>query len=114
MAPLSAMLTVQTDADVSPHAISLVVEPSGAVLAFDTSATAGFGNFGQVVLLESATQSFSVTNTGSAAATVTLATGRGSPFTVSNATFSIPAAARRPTLRRLLRSPRMARAGASG
>jgi hypothetical protein len=104
MAPLSATLSVQTDADDAPQKVALVEEPSGAVLAFDTSQTPSFGSFGQVVLLESASQTFVVTNTGNAAATVTLLTGTTtgadagvataavtSPFSVSNATFSIAA-----------------------
>ena len=99
MVPMNATLTVQTDADDGPQTISLVEEPSGAVLSFDASQTPSFGSFGQVVLLESATQGFSVKNTGNAAATVTLltasaggvATAVASAFTVSNPTFSLPA-----------------------
>jgi hypothetical protein len=72
MTPITATLTVQTDADTSPHVITLTEEPNGAVLAFDTSATPNFGNFGSVVLLGSAMQSFNVANTGTASATVVL------------------------------------------
>ena len=75
LTPITATLTIQTDADSSPHAITLQEEPQGAVLGFDTSATASFGSFGQVVLLLSSTQNFAVTNTGTEAADVTLTTG---------------------------------------
>jgi hypothetical protein len=90
LTPLTATLTLQTDADASPHAITLTVEPRGAVLAFDTSPTKGFGSFGPVVLLQSAMQSFNVQNTGNAPATLTLTT-TAPAFTLSNATFSVAA-----------------------
>ncbi len=91
--PVSDTLTIQTDAETSPHAIILTEEPRGAVLAFDTSATPSFGSFGQVVLLQAVSQTFSVANTGSGPATVTLSTGTAGsvPFTISNPTFTIPA-----------------------
>jgi hypothetical protein len=90
--PVSATLTIQTDAETASHTITLTEEPRGAVLAFDTSATPNFGSFGQVVLLQAASQNFSVVNTGTGPATVTLSTGSGgSPFAVSTPTFSIPA-----------------------
>lgn len=75
LTPITATLAVQSDADASPHILTLREEPQGAVLAFSTSATPNFGSFGGVVLLDSATESFSVTNTGSASAAVTLAIG---------------------------------------
>ena len=95
LTPITATLSIESDADTSPHTITLTEEPNGAILAFDTSATAHFGSFGSIVLLEGASQSFSVTNQGSAAASVTLVAstsgdaGTG-PFTVSNASFSLP------------------------
>jgi hypothetical protein len=118
LTPITATLTIQTDADTSPHTITLTEEPQGAVLAFDTSPTPNFGSFGSVVLLQGATQNFNVTNMGNAAANVTLTatqTGGGDdagapttpadagpdatldveapppPFVVSNAAFSIAA-----------------------
>jgi hypothetical protein len=97
LSPVSATLTVQTDADTSPHVITLVEEPSGAVLAFDTSQTANFGSFGPVVLLRSTSESFRIVNTGNAAATVSLSTGAGgdagsTPFQVSSPNFTLSAA----------------------
>jgi P pilus assembly chaperone PapD len=93
--PVTATLTVTTDAEATAHTITLTEEPSGAVLGFDTTGTANFGSFGPVVLLGAATQAFKVTNTGNAPATVTLSTGASggglAPFTISNPTFTIPA-----------------------
>jgi hypothetical protein len=94
LTPITATLTVETTADTAPHTITLTEEPAGAVLAFDTSSTQNFGSFGQIVLLQTASQSFSVTNSGTAAATVTLGTGvapeNGAlPFTVSNGSFTL-------------------------
>jgi hypothetical protein len=74
LTPITATITIMTDADSTPHTITLQEEPAGAVLGFDTSATPSFGSFGQVVLLLSSTQTFAVTNTGSASADVTLTT----------------------------------------
>jgi large repetitive protein len=75
--PLSATLNVQTDADTSPHAITLQEEPTGAILQFDTSPTAPpamFGSFSSTVLLQqSPPQAFNVKNVGNAPASVTLA-----------------------------------------
>jgi hypothetical protein len=93
---LTATLSITTDADPSPQIVTLTEEPQGAVLSFDTSPTPGFGNFGSVVLLDSEAQSFNVTNAGNSAADVTLSTSSGgngaaTPFTVSNATFSVGA-----------------------
>jgi trimeric autotransporter adhesin len=94
--PITATLSVQTSADTSTQTITLTEEPSGAVLAFDTSATTNFGSFGQIVLLQAEQQTFSVTNQGNASATISLDTGdsdggTAQPFTVSNASFSIAA-----------------------
>ncbi len=75
LTPITATLNIQTDADSAPHLITLQEEPRGAVFAFDAAATPNFGSFGQVVLLLSSTQQFSVINTGTGGATVTLATG---------------------------------------
>ena len=78
--PITATLSVQTDAETSPHSITLQEEPSGAILAFDTSPTTSFGTFGSVVLLQqSAPQAFNVTNTGNAAANVTLVASTNGP-----------------------------------
>jgi len=96
LTPIAATLTLQTDADTSAQTIALTEEPHGAVLVFDTSANPTFGSFGQSVLLQATSQNFSVKNTGTGAAVVTLSAGTtGSapaPFTVSNPSFSIPAA----------------------
>src|ERR1019366_8875429 len=73
LTPVTAALTMQTDADTAPKTITLTEQPHGAVLAFDTSATQGFGSFDQAALLQSTSQSFSVTNQGNEAADVTLA-----------------------------------------
>jgi hypothetical protein len=97
--PISATLTIFTDADTSPHVISLTEEPQGAIVAIDTSATPSFGSFGSIVLLQAASQAFSVVNTGNAPATVTLSTGASasdsgpdpSAFTISNPSFTLPA-----------------------
>jgi hypothetical protein len=70
--PVTATLTIETDADTSSHAITLTEEPSGAILAFDTKATPDFGSFGPIQLLGSATQFLNVTNTGTAPANIVL------------------------------------------
>jgi hypothetical protein len=87
--PISATLTIQTDADPSPHGITLTIEPHGAILAFETSPS--FGSFGAVPLLGSVAQAFAVINTGTAAASVSLITAASPPFTASNPTFAIDA-----------------------
>jgi hypothetical protein len=93
--PISGTLTMETDADAAPHVITLTEEPSGAILAFDTSPTPNFGSFGSLGLLKSLTQHFNVVNTGSAPALVTLAVSTNdladtsSPFTVSPEAFTI-------------------------
>lgn len=95
LTPVTATLSLKTDADTSPHTITLQEEPQGAVLAFDTTPTANFGSYGRVVLLQAASQSFNVTNTGNAPASVTLVTtdsGNGaSQFTASDASFTVAA-----------------------
>ncbi len=95
LTPITATLSLQTDADTSPHAITLTEEPRGAVLGFDTAATTNFGSFGQMVLLQAASQSFNVTNTGNAPASVTVVTaGSGSassPFAASTTNFTVAA-----------------------
>jgi hypothetical protein len=90
--PVSATLTMETDADASTHVVTLTEEPSGAILSFDTSPTPNFGSFGPVQLLGSATQYFNVRNDGSAPASVTLvaaSSGAASPFSVSPEAFTI-------------------------
>jgi hypothetical protein len=93
--PIAATVAMLTDADppgASPHSITLTEEPSGAILAFDTSATPNFGSFGSIQLLASASQPFNVTNTGNAPAQVTLLAtlvgGGSSPFSVGTPVFS--------------------------
>ena len=83
----------------APHTVNLVAEPSGALLAFDTSATPSFGDFGSVLLLSSATQSFGIVNTGNAPADVALVVtspamdgGSTGPFSVTNSAITLPAA----------------------
>src|SRR6202041_2682358 len=78
--PLTAQVTLQTDADPAPQSITLSETPSGAVLAFDTTG-----------LLQSASQTFIVKNTGNSSANVVLAAasssgpdaGAGAPPTFS-------------------------------
>ncbi len=111
--PQTGTIVFQTDADAAPHAITFTEEPQGAVLAFDTRATPNFGSFGTEILLQSASQSFNVVNSGNAPANITLtaaehgvagsgpsgdagadATVAGAapaPFSVSVPTFTIPA-----------------------
>ncbi len=92
---ITATLSIKTDVDTSPHTITLTEEPRGAVLAFDTSPTPNFGGFGQVVLLQAASQNFNVTNTGNAPASVSLVTTGSGPgaaaFATSDASFTVPA-----------------------
>jgi hypothetical protein len=91
LSPITATLSIETDSDPSPHTITLTEEPSGAILVFDTSATAGFGSFGQVPQLGSSSQGFRVVNTGSAPAQVTLVASPQS-FSVSVPEFALNAA----------------------
>ncbi len=65
----------------APHDVALTETAQGAVLALDTT-TIGFGN---VVLQQTATSPFTITNTGNASATVTL-TASAAPFGVSPTT----------------------------
>jgi hypothetical protein len=88
LTPLAGTLTIRTDADSSDHVLPLTVEPHGAILAFDTSGSGSFGNFGQVVLLASATQPVAIKNVGNGPANLTL--GTTGPFHVGDATFSLP------------------------
>jgi hypothetical protein len=74
LAPVTGRLVLQTSVDTAPVTLTLSVEPLGAVLAFDTSPTQNFGSFGSEILLESASQTFNVKNTGNVAAPVTLVT----------------------------------------
>jgi hypothetical protein len=77
---ITGTLTLLTDVPGdSPHTITLTEEPTGAVLAFDTSQTPNFGNLGAVALLSLTTQDFKVTNTGTGPADVTLTVVQGSP-----------------------------------
>ncbi len=87
--PITATLLIATDADSSPHEITLTEEPNGAILAFDTSGAPNFGSFGAVPLLGSVAQVFGVVNTGTAAASVTLVTTPSPTFTVSSPAFAI-------------------------
>lgn len=94
LAPLTATLQIQTDADPTPQTISFSEEPTGAILSFTTPASPTFGDFGSVILLGSAAQSFGVTNTGNAPADVDVAVALASdagapPFTVSTGEASI-------------------------
>ena len=86
---LSATLTIQTDAEAAAHAITLTEQPNGAILAFDTSGSPGFGDFGQVPVLGAAGQAFNVVNTGSTPAQVTLVASPGSAFSVSVPDFAL-------------------------
>jgi|CZKU01.1.fsa_nt_gi hypothetical protein len=84
----AATLTLTTDiAGDSPHQINLTEEAQGAILAFDTSPTPGFGNFGAVPVGTSSTQNFNVVNNGNAPSTVTLTTQ--APFSVASASFGL-------------------------
>jgi hypothetical protein len=84
---ITANLTMATDADPTgtTHTITLKEEPTGALLAFDTSSTAPpqtFGSFNSVNLLQAASQTFNVKNGGSAPADVALVvTSPGAPST---------------------------------
>jgi hypothetical protein len=106
LSPVTATLTILTDADPAPHAITLTEEPQGAVLTFDPSPTPNFGSFGtNLILLQSSSQTFNVVNRGNAPANVTLTAtendasstdagvdaGSTSPFVISLPTFTIPA-----------------------
>jgi hypothetical protein len=88
--PITATLTVQTDAESTAHTIALTEEPFGGVLAFDTSETPNFGSF----VHGPESQNFSVTNTGTAPVDITLTMTSDSSadtaaFTLSTTSFSI-------------------------
>jgi hypothetical protein len=96
LTPLTSTLSIETDADSAPHLITLTEEPRGAILSFDTSQTPSFGDFGPVVLLDSASQPLGIANAGNGAAKVAVATaitadGGSSPFSVSAPTTTIGA-----------------------
>jgi hypothetical protein len=77
LAAISATASITTDAEMTPHTIALQEEPQGAILTFDVPQTPLFGSFGKVVLLQSSTQTFNVTNKGNVTAHVTLSTASG-------------------------------------
>ncbi len=84
----SATLTLMTDVPGdSSHVVNLQDEAIGAILTFDTSATAGFGAFGPVSDGSALPQAFNVVNTGNAVSHVTLATT--TPFSLGNAVFDV-------------------------
>jgi hypothetical protein len=128
LSAVTGTIAIHTDADPLPAmgtTVNLTEEPQGAVLAFDTGATVGFGSFGTVILLQSEAQSFNVTNAGNGPANVSLiaaengsvSAGRGAgdagfdatvadadvgsagptAFSVSPQAFTIPATASRVT-----------------
>jgi hypothetical protein len=81
-------VTFTTDvAGDTPHQINLTEHAVGAILAWDTSATPGFGNFGTVPAGTNANQSFAVVNSGNASSSVTLAAN--TPFSILPATFNV-------------------------
>lgn len=83
-------LTILTDiAGDGAHQIPVSVTAQGAILSFDTSATAGFGSFGTIPKGTTASHPFVVTNTGNAAAAVTASAG--APFGVTLASFNLGA-----------------------
>jgi hypothetical protein len=86
-------LTLTTDViGDAPHQIDLEEDAEGAVLAFDTTGTPGFGTFGNEPVGQSVSQGFNVVNTGNQPSTVTLAPGPNPPFGVSTATFPLAGA----------------------
>ncbi len=81
-------VTFTTDvAGDTPHQINLTEHAVGAILAWDTSATPNFGNFGTVPAGTNANQGFAVVNSGNATSSVTLAAN--TPFSVLPATFNV-------------------------
>ncbi len=85
-------LTFATDvAGDAPHQVLMTKTAQGAILAWDTTATANFGTFGLVPAGTVANQGFSVVNTGNAAADVTLSTS--TPFSVSTGSFNVASGA---------------------
>jgi hypothetical protein len=80
----AAQVTYTTDiAGDTPHQVTLTEEASGAILAFDTSATPSFGNFGTVPAGTTTNQGFAVVNSGNAVSSVTLSSA--SPFSLAPA-----------------------------
>ncbi len=81
-------VTYTTDiAGDTPHQVNLTEAALGAIIAFDTTATPGFGNFGPVPVGSTATENFSVVNTGNASSSVTVADT--TPFSVTTAVFNL-------------------------
>jgi len=81
-------VTFTTDvAGDTPHQVNLTEHAVGAILAWDTSATPNFGNFGTVPAGTNANQAFAVVNSGNASSSVTLAAN--TPFSVLPATFNV-------------------------
>ncbi|HEV3192307.1 MAG TPA: choice-of-anchor D domain-containing protein, partial [Polyangiaceae bacterium] len=92
-----ATVTFATDvAGDSPHQVSLTEHALGAILAFDTTATANFGAFGNVPVGSVANQSFNIVNSGNAPAT-NVALTTTTPFSVATANVvSLAASATQP------------------
>jgi hypothetical protein len=85
----SDTLTIETDVPGdSAHQIPVTVAAKGAILAFDTSATANFGTFGPVPTNTTASHDFALINQGNAAASVTASAGTGD-FGVTPTTFNV-------------------------
>jgi len=82
----SVTYTTDVAGDTS-HQLTLTEHAVGAILAWDTSATPGFGNFGTVPAGTNANQALAIVNSGNADANVTLVTG--TPFSVAPATFTV-------------------------
>ncbi len=83
-----AQFTYTTDiAGDTPHQVAVTEHAVGAILAFDTTATPGFGNFGGVPANTAANQAFAVVNSGNAVASVSLTavppTGSTTPFSAA-------------------------------
>ena len=83
-------LTITTDvAGDTSHQVLVTEGARGAVLSWDTAATANFGAFGQVPVGTTANQGFNVVNAGNAAADVTIATQ--GPFSATPVSFNVAA-----------------------
>src|SRR5262249_40519622 len=81
-------LTIVTDiAGDAPHTLPLTESALGAILAWDTSATANFGSFGSVPAGTSLPENFKVVNTGNAPSVVTLSTT--APFGIGTPSFTV-------------------------
>jgi hypothetical protein len=86
-------LTIETDVPGdTTHQIPVTIGAKGAILTFDTSATASFGTFGPVPTNTTASHDFALVNAGNAAASVTASAGTGD-FGVTPATFNVAAGA---------------------